>query len=315
MLKKIIACTAIYYPGSALLSLRGNSYDDSGITQDLKRRPIMWNKFFIITFLVFSVIQGCSNKGTFQEFSDSELLGDLCQISLSCDNLEESLSFYQKLHFSILTIHTEATVPWALISDGTQLYMLSEHDFPSPSLTFYGPSLPERIKKFRESGIKFEPIYNQKKQMTSAVLTQPAELNVTLINYDSDLISKPQKHSEFFLGSFDQIRIPTRDITQSGVFWKKLGFTVQDNEGIVTEVTYVHHTGLQLGFFPDSLSRKPVIIYKSYINSIDSLAGKIRNTNLDFEMLNLADQRGIKIESPDQQLFFIFSPKPESTGS
>jgi len=265
----------------------------------------------IFCLIMIVVVQGCTGDGDIQESSNPALIGDLSQISLSCRELEKSVSFYEKLHFTTLSVQSNASVPWALISDGSQLYMLSENAFPSPALTFYGESLPERIEKMQAQGIDLEAIFDAEGGIKSAVLTNPAEINITLINFDSKLISKPQRHTEFFLGNFDHLRIPTSDIHQSIAFWNQLGFSNHHKNETDSDAEYLSHAGLRLIFSQDSVLQKPALVYKNESGIEESLIRKLKDAGIIFENIELAGQKGIQIESPDQQILVVFASNSE----
>ncbi|UCF64190.1 MAG: hypothetical protein JSW33_16780 [bacterium] len=271
----------------------------------------MQKKVVFYLIMIFLIFQGCMRESDIQQSSNSALIGDLGQISLSCHDLEKSLSFYEKLHYSKLNVQSNANVPWALISDGSQLYMLSENEFPSPALTFYGRSLPNRINRMQAKGIDFDLIYDQEGQLKSAVLKNPADINITLINFDSKLISKPKKNPEFFLGNFDHLKIPTPDIGQSIAFWNQLGFLNPHKNKTDSGAAYLYQAGLWLDFSQDTVLQRPALVYKLESGTIESFTAKLKADDIKFENIESAGQKGIKIESPDQQAIVVFVSNPD----
>ena len=61
-------------------------------------RPI----YLQIPIIICLFMMGCQSEEKGQLSGDVSSIGDAVQISLSCANVEKSLAFYKKLHFSIL---------------------------------------------------------------------------------------------------------------------------------------------------------------------------------------------------------------------
>ena len=166
-------------------------------------RPI----YLQIPIIICLFMMGCLSGEKGEPSRDVSAIGDAAQISLSCINLEKSLTFYEKLDFSILEVKLDAQTPWAVISDGSQLIMLSQNDFPSPALTFYRKSLPDRIKRLQASGLDLETISDDQGQIKSAILKNPMNLGITLIDFDPNKLLTPVRQPDFTLGYFANIKI------------------------------------------------------------------------------------------------------------
>jgi hypothetical protein len=106
--------------------------------------------------------------------------------------------------------------------------MISQNNFPSPTLTYFGTAGKKRIKLFQDDGVKFEVIFENPRGQTTAILPAPNLLNLTIIDLKSDKLPKPSGENEVSIGTFEEISIPLTDLSKSLIFWKKLGFAVNE---------------------------------------------------------------------------------------
>src|SRR4030042_3309353 len=146
--------------------------------------------------------------------------GDYLQISLSVKDLDLSLNFYSRLGFKVLIAEKTVPVPWAIISDGMIIFMLSQNEFPSPAVMYYTDNFDQRIQTVQN----FQLIPNDNKKPRTAISNDPNGIGITLINLKSqDLPPKPVGLS-VLPGSFKEISIPTLYLEASRDFWSGLGF-------------------------------------------------------------------------------------------
>lgn len=254
-----------------------------------------------IIFCLFML--GCTSEENLERSQDSALIGDVAQISLSCIDVEKSLEFYKKLNYSILEVRLDVQTPWAFLSDGSQLFMLSQNEFPSPALTFYGKSLPVRLKKLQALGLDIEPILDQKGQLKSAVVNNPTEIGITLIDFDTNLLLKPVRHPDFTLGNFAAIKIPVSDLNEALIFWKKMDFKTLTMEDVPYSQVLHEQIKLQLHLLQGSTFARAALCYTH--QNEENVIINLKNAQIDFEKV-LIDQRfWLFFESPDKQLFMI----------
>jgi hypothetical protein len=106
--------------------------------------------------------------------------------------------------------------------------MISQNNFPSPTLTYYGSAGKKRIKIFKDDGVKFEAIFENPRGRTTAILSTPNLLNITIIDFKSNRLPKPSGNIKAPIGKFDEISIPLADLSESLTYWKKLGFAINE---------------------------------------------------------------------------------------
>ncbi len=258
----------------------------------------MWKLIFFM--MSFILIMTCSN--TDQETIPVET-GNYVQVSLSSDSLDTSLDYYRKLGFQEIEIHKSTPVPWALISDGFQIYMISQNNFPSPSLTYFGSNLDEDLPGLESTGLKPQRTVDEAGRLQSAVLVDPNGLGISLINMGSQGLPRPDISDSTITGIFREISIPTPNLTESLVFWKNLGFIVTSEAVEPYPVAILSDNKIHIGLHQTTLFTSPALTYHS--SNIEKVREYLTTLDLPFEPF-AENLNGIRMRSPDGQLIFIF---------
>ncbi len=237
-------------------------------------------------------------------------LGDYIQISLSTEDLDKSLSFYKKLGFKEINERRNGTVPWALLSDGMFMFMISQHDFPSPTFTYYGENSDKRIQILQSRGVSFDKIFNDSKGNATAITTDPNLLNITVINFNTNKLPTPSGHSYCILGQFKEVTIPTDNLENSINFWQKVGFS-KKNKNSISDLNVTLTDGLiEIGLHQ---SKKYINFTFSYITeNINAVTNRLKEVDITKEVESTDDGRitGVFLKSPDNQLFYIKEISP-----
>jgi len=259
-------------------------------------------KTFISLVIILALFIKCGKDKVTTNFNR---LGDYVQISLSTKDLDQSLSFYKKLGFKEIDERRNGTVPWALLSDGMFMFMISQHDFPSPTLIYYGENSDKRIQILQSRGVSFDTIFYDPKGNTTAITTDPNLLNITIINFNTNKLPAPSGNSYCILGQFKEVIIPTDNLENSINFWQKAGFSKKDMGG----TSYLNVT------LTDGLIKIGLHQNKKYINfafsyfteNIDEVINRLQEIDITKKVESTDDGRitGVFLKSPDNQLFYI----------
>ena len=256
-------------------------------------------------FLIISIILLTTSCQTEQEnLPPAQTAGsdDYLQISLAVKNLDQSLKFYAGLGFMVITADRSAEVPWAVISDGTNIFMLSQNEFPSPSLTYYLADFDEQMKVLQD----FQLISDGSRGPKSAISMDPNGLGITLINLKSqDLPRKPAGFS-IIAGSFTEISIPTQDIEASKNFWSRIGFKLQTGFNNTPDKNQLSDNLVTIGFYTGAIFPSPTLTYRNsdltaVLEKLQSIAVKI----LPIRSETSEDILELIFASPDGQLLRI----------
>lgn len=104
-------------------------------------------------------------------FSNCEQSGEL---SLRTEDVSAAVAYWEQLGFKLVA-GGDRPYPWATVSDS--LIRLSLHQTPrlvQPTLTYFAPNMPERLKRLRGRGVKFVAEHKDKKgRRAGAVIESP----------------------------------------------------------------------------------------------------------------------------------------------
>jgi catechol 2,3-dioxygenase-like lactoylglutathione lyase family enzyme len=92
-------------------------------------------------------------------------------------NMEDSLAFWEKLGFKVLSKH-ESPYPWSIISDGLAVVGLHQSDhFSSPAITYFAADMKDKIEKLKSAGLKN---FKEKDGSSNITVTSPEKQQVFL---------------------------------------------------------------------------------------------------------------------------------------
>ena len=261
---------------------------------------------YILLLASLMMIPGCGTEDS-GGIKTTALLGDYFQFSLSCEDLVKSLEFYRNLHYTIISVREDATPPWALISDGSNTLTLSQHNFPSPTLTFYGQNMSARLNALKKREIPYESIENDQGNVQSAIINYSENLGITLINFASGKLPRPAAAPEFILGNFQELKIYGGDPSQSKLIWQKFGF-----EEIASGLTppsslLMVHPLIRVHIYPSRKSSSSALSYQA--DNFDAVLKLLEKSEIVYDLDNISpDQKTVEFYSPDGQLFVITGP-------
>ncbi len=176
---------------------------------------------FSLLWICISIIISCQTEPGTLPIHPGSGPGEHIQISLSVKDLTASVNFYSQLGFRILTIDKNAPVPWAFISDGKILFMLSQNEFPSPSLVYYTANFNQKIQTLKN----FRLLSEGPKRLKTAVANDPEGLGISLIEMKSSFLPSIPTDITVVPGTFTELSIPVSQLEASRDFWLGMGFT------------------------------------------------------------------------------------------
>lgn len=265
------------------------------ISWRLKMKSMM--VLFLLIFL--QIFLNCKVDS---EVKSIKHLGDYVQISLAVVKLDSSLSFYKKLGFTEIEIKREAQIPWAIITDGTNIFMLSQNDFPSPTLTYFGRNGEERIQVFQNSGLSFHKIFKSPAGNTTALTVDPNGLNLTLIDFNSNKLPRTSGVLQNNVGKFNQLAVPTSDIQESLQFWQKAGFTLIESQA---DYAILSDKLITIGLYQYPEMDYLTLIYLS--QDLKKVGKNIIDAGIPLKNVHIESSDVISLQSPDGQKIIIKS--------
>ena len=189
------------------------------------------------------------------------MIGRFLEISVSTQNIQESLEFYQRLGFAQAEAGDLWSHRYAVITDGRLFIGLHEYEFASPSLTFVRPELDAHLGALRDHGVNFEFEKTGDDQFNEAGFLDPDGQMVTLLEARTFSPLSPVVGQESLCGHFSEYTIPSRNTETAIAFWAPLGFamTRQDDKPFPS-VTLTSEL-INVGFCQLAELRVPVLTF------------------------------------------------------
>lgn len=165
-------------------------------------------------------------------------LGDITAITITSDDLNNSLQFYQQLGFKEL-FRADFPFPWIQITDGALLIMIRKDKNPYIALTYYSKNIDNVISELKEEQISLKEVPTPDAIIKRYLIQSPDGLNITLVTYVDGFVApagptiltmaqsdffNPDKYVNKVCGIYGEFAHPVIDLDKSISFWQKLGF-------------------------------------------------------------------------------------------
>ena len=233
-------------------------------------------------------------------------LGTFSQISISVQNLEVSLPFYETLGFEILDKNLIPN-PWALITDGIVYILLYQFEFPSPALNYFAPDMKERAEYFQQHHIPLSHSENVENNITQEMLYAPDGVGILLIYFDMQMELPQQPKSTAHCGTFGELSIVTQDIRTSLAFWTQFDYQILNSEEKPYPWAVLSDGCITIGLHQTTDFEKNSLTYFSH-NSAERIEYLKKEGIIFTDEIKEKSGRTIHAttQAPDGQMFFIF---------
>ncbi len=255
-----------------------------------------------LNLMLILLLMNCQTQPETTPIQQDSGAAEAIQISLSVTDLTASLKFYSQLGFKILTADKNASVPWAFISDGRILFMLSQNEFPSPALVYYTANFTQRT----QSSGDFRLLPNESKKPQTAIATSPEGIGITLIEMKSQFLPLLPAEISVLTGSFKELSIPVQDSEASRIFWTGMGFRPQSLTSAPPFI--LSDNFLTIGLHPEADFSSPALTYQN--TQLDAAFLKMQSLGLKTQAMKNKDNenlRELRVISPDGQLLRMVS--------
>lgn len=233
-------------------------------------------------------------------------LGNYAHISISVQQLRESLPFYEKLGFRKLWDSAEPS-PWILMTDGTVNLHLYEWLFPSPAVHYFSSHMQDRVLELKRLGIQPELQKSRDGKRVQHNFLDPNELTIMLMHFDENAMPKPNGYSESTLGRFGELSVDTAELAASVAFWQRFEYAVTLRGERPYPWAVLTDGVMTLGLHQTEAFKAPALTYYT-----DNAAERVQNLRAAgiTHMQPLNDETGAVagaiLTAPDGQLFFLF---------
>ena len=189
------------------------------------------------------------------------MIGRFLEISVSTQNIQESLEFYQRLGFAEAEAGDLWSHRYAVMTDGRLFLGLHEYEFPSPSLTFVRPELDTHLDALRDHGINFEFEKTGDDQFNEAGFLDPDDQMVTLLEARTFSPPATTVDQESLCGHFSEFTIPSRNTESAITFWEPLGFAMTRQDDKPFPFATLTSELINLGFCQLAELRAPALTF------------------------------------------------------
>ncbi len=260
----------------------------------------------LVMLLPILLLNTCSREEKDMSAEQVIKTRDFVQISLSSSNLYNSLNFYKTLGFKEVEVHSGTAVPWAMISDGFHIFMVSQNNFPSPALTYYEKKFKDHLEILQSNGLTIQYIPSEAGRPWTAVLSAPSGIGITLIDLGGEKLPGTDIRDSLIIGKFTELSIPVPDITTSLSFWRKVGFEVTGQTDVPTNIIGISDGKINLGLYQTDSFKTIALTYAA--ENLHVVKDKLKSLGVKFRTApsKKMDYPGsIAVISPDNQLIFI----------
>ena len=150
-------------------------------------------------------------------------LGEKAQIVFNVKDLKESVAFYRRIGFRLLSQQIKDK-DWALLTDDAIFILLNEDDETFSGITYLAPDMPQRAAGLEQSGLTFEDAQTSDDGIIQATLYDPNGIGVSLVRFNPTGLPNLDLNTETRCGIFGEYFIATDDYNKSVEFWKNLTF-------------------------------------------------------------------------------------------
>lgn len=263
-----------------------------------------------------------TRKRTLAQWFKFYKLGPNIEISLSVADLSQSLSFYDKLGLEKVD-GGEKPYPWAVVSDGQFHLGLHQREFSSPTLSYFGLGiLSERMVHLSSLGVRLNNIQKleviqgmqnsellHRAKFMTAEFESPEGQRVLLADLASDVETTPTGRK--FFSRYQQVgelSLKIEDVNTAVAYWEQLGFKQVAGGSHPYPWATISDSLIRLSLHQTPKLTKPAITYVA--PNMPEHLKRLRRRGIKF-VAERKDKKGRKVgavvESPDGQLFFLFT--------
>ena len=193
-------------------------------------------------------------------------LGQFHEISVSTDNLAESLQFYELMGFTAQPVDPVWPHPYAVVSLGRLVIGLHEYRFPSPSITCVHQDIMDALESYRDAGAVIAFAKTEPGQFKEFGFRDPAGHMVTLLEkttHRADAVDP--LGSSRTLGRFVGFSLPSAAPEISIGFWRALGATPLAAPSVdlrAWPAASLDAAGLTIGIHDEAWLEKPALVFQ-----------------------------------------------------
>ncbi len=227
------------------------------------------------------------------------MIGRFLELGLQCDQVLDSIGFFEELRFRQLNVGDIWQHPYAVLSDGDINIGLHGTALPGPMVTFVQPDLADELIEYRSRGVEFLTVVTGDDRFNELVFTDPDGNPVRIL--EARTFSPPHFDPvPSTCGRFREISLPSRDLDHSVAFWERMGFEELGRSSDPHPHAWLRGNGVVLGLHQGAINR-PALSFQS--ENLSTRLATLRQIGIDTTSEGPAGVAGLK--SPDGLPIFL----------
>jgi catechol 2,3-dioxygenase-like lactoylglutathione lyase family enzyme len=159
------------------------------------------------------------------------MFGRFLELSIACDDIAASVTFYEALGFRQLACTDAWPYPYCVLSDGRLCIGLHRRRAPALALAFVRTDLATHTRYLEHAGLVAYSSRLSSEDFHELRLRDPAGQEVVLLEART-FSPDPEPYRESLCGYFAAFSMPSGDFDAARAFWERAGFiahSVQDD--------------------------------------------------------------------------------------
>lgn len=233
-------------------------------------------------------------------------LGERVQIHIGTANLGNALAFYEKLGFQKLG-HRLEPYPWAQLTDGQNLLLLSQDGHPYMGLAYFSRQAHQIVADLARHGIFFLQKQEENGIVLMAIFQENNGLMMAIINHDAAQEPVPNGEPLTRCGKFGEFALAVGEMAEAAAYWQNLGFerVYQSDEPYPWGI--FNDGQIQLGLHQTTDFRGPALTY--FAPNMAERITALKGDGFQF-IKEIPNEQGIIsnaiLKTVDGELIFLF---------
>ena len=159
------------------------------------------------------------------------IFGRFLELSISTQNIRESVQFYEQLGFSQLTTGDIWSHPYGVLTDGRCIIALHARAAAPLTLTFVRPQLARYLAVMQAAGFEPHSMRLGDEDFHEAHLRDPCGQPITLLEARTYSPGLPNERAlESLCGYFSAYSMPVADTDATRAYWERAGWVPLEAE-------------------------------------------------------------------------------------
>lgn len=230
-------------------------------------------------------------------------LGKFLEISVRCDDVLESLSFYKALGFREAASNDIWPHKHAVVTDGLLCIGLHEREFESPAITFVQRDLGKHARAMTDAGTNLNVIRLDDETFNEVGLKDKDGHQVSMVEARTFLLDE-EDDDDSACGTFFEASLPVRDAVKAALFWGPMAQVIEEHREEPTTHMRFGAGGVSVGISESLGLDRLSLCFKD--PDLDALRKTIEQFDLDHKKFPGYEGARCVLTAPEGTRLFVF---------